>query len=33
MGSRGQSVEIGSCLNEEEKQALAVQLRRAVQLN
>lgn len=33
IGSHGRNVEIGSCLNEEEKQALAVQLRRAVQLN
>ncbi len=33
MGSHGRHVEIGSCLNEKEKQALVVQLRRAVQLN
>ena len=31
LGSHGQHVEIGHCLNEEEKRHLVVQLRRAVQ--
>ena len=31
LGSHGRNVEIGSCLNEEEKHELALQLRRAVQ--
>ena len=32
IGSHGRNVEIGSCLNEEEKRVLVVQLRRAVQM-
>jgi uncharacterized membrane protein len=32
LGSHGRTIEIGGCLNEDEKHALAVQLRRAVQL-